>query len=390
MGWILAVVFELMREAGLYNAALEERTKAYRTTRYWRGKGVSPSLRDQDKMLKDIRADDPAFGAVAYQVSRGVLMRIDRAFAGFYRRVVAGQSPGFPRFKQVGRWNTLEIPDPYPGWLTRRGNRWQLKVKGLPVIWLTCSQEIGLDWRMTGITLTRRGRCIEVKVTYDAGEVPERCEPRTAVGVDMGVTDAVALSDGTLYPGSKPDLSDIERKQRRLSAAKKGSRQRRARRRILANARRKKRVKDRNWRHRMTTDIVRRADWIAIEDLRLANMTRSARGTLESPGRNVAQKAGLNRVLLEQGHGQTKEQLTYKAEWAGKWLDVVPPHFTSQACHACGVIDEESRNGKVYECRSCGFEDDADVNGASNVLSRSLAGVEVGVRPLPRRLREAA
>ena len=384
---LLVAVYELMRL--LYNGALDERVLVYRATRQWRGKGVSPTLREQERSLTAIRADDAAYEAVSLAVERGVLRRLDRAFAGFYRRVKAGQSPGFPRFKPASRWNTLEIDDPRAEMLKPSGDHLVFKAKGLPPLRLYGHREIP-DAPVKRILLTRRGPRLEAAIVCDMGDAPERCEPVTAVGVDMGVTDALALSDGTLYPGSKPDLGDIKRKQRRLSAAKRGSRQRRVRRRILANARRKKRVKDRNRRHRMTTEIVRKADWIAIEDLLLANMTRSARGTAESPGRNVAQKAGLNRAMREQGHGQTREHLTYKAEWAGKWLDVVPPHFTSQACHACGVIDEESRNGKVYECRSCGVEDDADVNGASNVLSRSLAGVGGRIRPLPRRLREAA
>ena len=383
----LAEVYELMR--ALYNGARDERIMVYRASRQWSGKGRSVSYEDQCGSLVALRASDSAYEAVASALERGVLRRIDRAFGGFCRRAMAGGKAGFPRHKSVARWRTLEIDDVYQGWLKRSGDHLVFNAKGMPPLCLYGHREIP-DAPVKSIRIMRRGRTLEAALVFDLGELPERCEPRTAIGVDMGVTDVVALSDGTRYEGAPSRSAEIERKQRRLARVKKGSRERRKRRRVLANAWRRKRVRDRNWRHRISTDIVRKADWIAIEDLSLANMVRSAKGTVDSPGKNVAAKAGLNRALREQGLGMMRSQFTYKAEWAGKWLSIVRPEFTSQACHVCGVIEKESRNGKVYECRSCGITDDADVNGACNVLARSLAGVELGVRPLPRRSLKAA
>ena len=102
-------------------------------------------------------------------------------------------------------------------------------------------------------------------------------------------------------------------------------------------------------------------------------MTASAAGTDENPGRNVAAKSGLNRSILEEGWGIIRNQLVYKAEWAGKQLVEVNPRHTSQTCSNCGVVDPESRQGKSYACRQCGLAIDADVNAAVNILKRAAS-----------------
>ena len=113
-----------------------------------------------------------------------------------------------------------------------------------------------------------------------------------------------------------------------------------------------------------------------MEDLPIANMTASARGTIENPGRNVKAKSGLNREIQSQTWGMLREQLRYKAEWAGREFVVVPAQHTSQRCSQCGVIAAANRQGKTYHCRSYGYVGDADVNAARNILARSLGGWE--------------
>ena len=133
-------------------------------------------------------------------------------------------------------------------------------------------------------------------------------------------------------------------------------------------------MKNRNECHRITTALVGHYGVIAIEDLPISNMTRSARGTVEEPGQNVAAKSGLNRSELEQTWGLIRQQLAYKAERAGRRLVLVDPKYTSQVCSDCGVTDAASRNGKVYQCRHCGMRMDADHNAAKNILRKAVAG----------------
>ena len=120
------------------------------------------------------------------------------------------------------------------------------------------------------------------------------------------------------------------------------------------------------------------------DDLAIRNMTASAAGTVENPGRNVAAKSGLNRSILEQGWGIIRNQLVYKAEWAGKQLVEVDPRRTSRICSGCGAVDPDSRQGKSYACRQCGLSIDADVNAARNILKRAVSS-PVGTSPKIRR-----
>lgn len=197
-----------------------------------------------------------------------------------------------------------------------------------------------------------------------------------AVGIDMGVTDRIALSSGETIHRRVVDRDGVVSKQRRLARCKKGSREWRKRKAILANAQGRERVRNRNACHRVTTAIVRNNGRIAVEALNTSGMTRSARGTVDNPGKNVAAKSGLNREILAQTWGILREQLRYKAEWAGREFVEVDPKYTSQRCSNCGVVDGLSRNGKVYACGRCGAVMDADVNAARNILARGFGGWE--------------
>lgn len=145
------------------------------------------------------------------------------------------------------------------------------------------------------------------------------------VGLDFDVTDRITLSTGETIPRRDADRQRIEEAQRRLARCRKGSREWRKRARVLTNLHSRAKVRHRNECHRITTDIVRRFDLIAIEDLAIRNMAASAAGTVENPGTNVAAKSGLNWSILEQGWGIIRNQLVYKAEWpVSNWSRLTP------------------------------------------------------------------
>ena len=211
-----------------------------------------------------------------------------------------------------------------------------------------------------------------------ASDVVESPQFSTASGnTPLVASDVVESPPSHKIKRRRVNRLNIAKKQQRLARCQRGSRERRKRARILANAHSRAKISNRNECHRITTNIIQRFGHIGIEALQIRNMTRSAKGTAEEPGKNVAAKSGLNREILTQTWGLIRQQLSYKAEWAGRQFVEVDPKYTSQACSRCGVIDAASRDKKDrknFTCRSCGHQQDADVNAAINILRRSLAG----------------
>jgi transposase len=251
--------------------------------------------------------------------------------------------------RQVNRrWSEVRIPK--VGWVRFRRSR------AVP------------DATSFRITLDRSGRWhVAFAVAPDPIGPPGTGE---VVGVDRGVAVSVVLSTGELLscPGLRPaEAVRLLRLQRRLVKAKRGSNRRG---RLKArSARLKAREADRrkDWAEKTSTDLARRFDLIRVEDLKIRQMARSARGTVENPGRNVRQKAGLNRGILAAGWGLMVSRLEDKAP--GR-VERVPAVYTSQRCSACGHVAQESRKSQAeFRCVACGHESNADVNAARNIAA---------------------
>ena len=354
----LETVLEMQRI--LYNAALQERRDAYRMA------GVSVSLFDQGKQFTQIRADDPAWAALHNQIGRGTLRRLDRAFAAFFRRLRTGETPGYPRFKGRAHFRCIEVGTPTPN-MVRRG---AVRVKGLPTLRFR-ERDLPPSADLRALRLVRLPTGWYADLAYAVVREALPPAPASAVGIDVGVTDRLALSTGETVPRRESGHETVARLQRPLARKARGSRRRRKAVAALARVRDRERVRNRNECHRITTDLVRRFDLIAVEDLPVRSLTRSARGTVEKPGTRVAAKAGLNREVLAQTWGVILWQLAYKAEWAGRTVVNVPPAGTSQTCSRCGLRDARSRSGKTFACAGCGWIGDADVNAARVILQRA-------------------
>ncbi len=118
---------------------------------------------------------------------------------------------------------------------------------------------------------------------------------------------------------------------------------------------------------------------VILEDLKVRSMTKSAKGTEEAPGKNVAAKSGLNRSILDQGWYEFKRQLKYKQEWAGGRVILVDPRNTSQTCSVCSHTAAENRQTQAhFECVSCGHAENADSNAAKNILAAGRAAIACG------------
>ncbi len=344
----------------LYNQALEERKTAYEEH------DETLSFYGQCKWLTQLRArNERGLGELSTGASRGMLKRLDEAFKSFFRRVKAGQTPGYPRFRPLGRCVTIDLTTISTG--TLKNGR--IKVKGFPRIKIHAHRELP-NTVPQSIRLTKRGRQWTASMVYEVEKAP--LEPSAkAVGIDLGVRKRMTLSDGTRHPRATRDWKAVRKLRRAIARGKKGSSTRRKRIAQLARLQRREFVQERNACHRATTEIIRANGLVAAERLKIRNMTRSAKGTVESPGKNVPQKGGLNREILSQNWSLLRSQLKYKAAWAGREYVEVDPKFTSQDCSRCHARNDPGRS-ETYRCAACGLVLDRDVNAAINILAAGV------------------
>ena len=287
----------------------------------------------------------------------------------------AGETPGFPRFKPRSRFRTIEL---YSGvdrfvQVNAAGTNADIRIKGLPAMRLRLHRPLP-DGQPLVIRITRTPRRVVASLVYGHMDPePAAAPPERPVGIDAGVVQRLTISDGRYVDRREFDRRRLIRLQRRVSRAKRGSASRRKKVRALAKEWQRIAERDRGDQHQLAAAIIRDYDFIAVEDLQIRNMVRSAAGTVEEPGHNVAAKSGLNRSILDQSWGRLYQKLEYKASSAGALFVRVPPQRTSQTCAECGVIDPTSRRSQaVFICTSCGHVANADVNAAAVILHRGL------------------
>jgi putative transposase len=331
----------------------------------WRpGRGAMPRFAERCRQLSEARAGSPWLAAGSVIVQQQAVRDHDQAmrnfFAGTHRR---------PAWRKAGRDEGFRIVAVKPGDV-RRLNRKMAGVRIPKAGWVRfrLSRPVPGDVKSFRVTMDRAGRW-HVAFAAIPGPVPAPGNGEVA-GVDRGVTVSAALSTGELLnvprlsPGHQQRLARLQRK---LARARKGSKRRGKVK--LAIARLKAREADarKDWCEKVSTGLARRFDVIRVEDLRIANMTRSARGTAGQPGRNVRQKAGLNREIAASGWGLLVKRLEDKAP--GR-VEKVNPAYTSQRCSACGHVDGKSRESQAdFRCTACGFAANADVNAAINIAA---------------------
>jgi transposase len=299
-----------------------------------------------------------------------------------------GNPAGRPSWRKAGRHEGFRIVGRGRQWDVRRVSRhvgqvWVPKAGWVRFRWSRTVPEGAKSYR---VTMDRAGRWhIAFAVIPEPVPAPGHGQ---VVGIDRGVAVSAALSTGEMLhvPAlTARERTRLRRLERKLARARRGS-ERRGRVR-LAIARLRARETDRrtDWAEKMSTDIVRRFDVIRVEDLQIGNMTRSAKGTRGDPGRNVRQKAGLNREILRSGWGLLVRRLKDKAP--GR-VEKIKPHYTSQRCSACGQVDRDSRESQaLFRCTACGFACNADVNAAKNIAAGhavTARGGDGAARPVNR------
>lgn len=277
------------------------------------------------------------------------------------------------------RWwrGSFRFPDPTQiGEPIRLNRRWgELRLPKLGRVRFRWSRALGGTIR--NATVLQEGDQWFVSLCVDEGRRETMPNGLPPVGIDRGVVIAVATSDGQClsFAGVRGgEQQRMKRLQQQLARQQKGSHRRRATRRaigrVLERVRHRRMDFAQQTAHQLTTDH----GLVVIEDLRVQAMTRSARGSVEQPGRNVAQKAGLNRAILDKVWGSLRRALEWQGNKNGCAVMGVAAAYTSQTCSACGYTAAESRESQAdFRCVSCGYKDNADVNAAKNILAAGLA-----------------
>ena len=290
------------------------------------------------------------------------LKDLERAYANFFAK-----RADFPRFKKKGQHDSFRYPDPKQIKLDQGNSRLFLPKLG----WLHYRNSREVLGTVKNVTV--RQSCGTWFVSIQTEREVERPMPQgIAVGIDMGVARFATLSDGTFYApvnSFKRHETRLRKAQQALSRKVKFSNNgKKAKARLQRIHARIGNVR-RDYLHKTSTTISKNHAMVCIEDLPVRNMSKSAAGTIEQPGRNVSAKSGLNKSILDQGWFEFRRQLDYKLAWLGGWLVAVPPQNTSRTCPCCGHVSADNRQTQArFACVECGFEENADVVGAINVL----------------------
>ncbi len=292
------------------------------------------------------------------------LKDLERAYSNFFAK-----RADFPRFKKKGQGDSFRYPDPKQIKLDQGNSRIFLPKLG----WLRYRNSRDVLGAMKNVTVSQNSGKWFVSVQTER-EVEQPVASGDAVGIDMGIARFATFSDGSFVAplsSSRRHETRLRRYERALSRKVKfSSNWNKAKAKVqrihsrIGNARR-------DFLHKTTTAISQNHAMVCIEDLQVRNMSRSAAGTLDAPGRNVRAKSGLNKSILDQGWFEFRRQLDYKLAWRGGYLVAVPPQNTSRTCPRCGHVSADNRKTQAqFLCVACGFEENADVVGAINILSR--------------------
>jgi putative transposase len=343
----------------VWNLALEQRRNHWRN--YQARTGNNLNYVTQARELTALRAEVDFIREGSQTAQQYALKALDDA----YRRAFKGLG-GFPQPKKKGvndafTFHGREVL------VERLNHRWG-RVRLPKIGWVKFRMTRDVEGKMNEATVSRTALGWQISIgckidrnTLDVGG---------AVGIDRGVAVPLMLSDGTAYrlPEAVALLDRRIRKAQRIASRRKrgSNRCRKAQRRVAALSAKRARIR-KHWAHETTTEIARKSGTVVIERLRTKDMTKSASGTIAQPGKNVAQKRGINRAILNVGWHQVETMLFYKAFRVVK----VDPRHTSQTCSACGVVDSRSRESQSsFVCYSCGHRSNADLNAAINILQR--------------------
>jgi putative transposase len=366
-------LYPTKRQQRLLTQTLEECRWVYNQTLAlrrdtWQQTGRSLRLYDTQKYLPRWKEERPALQSVHSQVLQNVQVRVDGAFNAFFRRVRAGEQPGYPRFKSAGRYDSLTYPQ-YGNGARLAGSTLTLsKVGALAVV-----LHRPVEGQVKTVTLRRTATgkwyaCLSCEV---AGPPPTAAVPDTAVGVDVGLAAFATLSTGEQVANPRffrREERALAQAQRRL-AAEQGPDKRARRRRVVGRIHERIAQRRADFAHQVARRLVNRFGLVVFEALNTVGLL---------------QHHGLAKSIADAAWGQLVTYTAYKAAEAGRRVVLVDPRYTSQMCSRCGRLVAKELGVRIHECPHCGLVLDRDQNAALNILRLGLQslGVSPGSPPL--------
>ncbi|MEH8114127.1 transposase [Gallibacterium anatis] len=299
------------------------------------------------------------------QVLQQSLKDLESAFKNFFQ-----QRADFPKFKKKGLKERFRFPQGCK--LEQQNNRLYLPKIG----WVRYRNSRDIVGEIKNVTVSQKCGHYFVSIqTEFEYEIPTH--KGGEIGIDMGVARFATLSNGEFFEplnAFKTDKGKLAKLQRQLKNKVKFSQNWQKLKAKIAKLHHKIANCRKDFLHQTSSKISKNHAMIYIEDLQVSNMSKSAKGTAETPGKNVAAKSGLNQAILDQSWFEFRRQLDYKTQWQGGFLVAVPAQNTSRTCPCCGHVAKENRQTQAnFECVECGYTENADVVGALNVLGRGRA-----------------
>lgn len=347
--------FMLWQARKVYNFALEKRIEAYQE------RGETLGKYTLEKMVGEWRRNEPeTIGQLPYDTAAASVFRLDKAFQAFFRRLKAGEKPGFPKFKGRDFFTSLEYRYGRGIKLIPEGNDVaRLRIMNVGVVRVIFHRPLPDDCKIKHVVVKRKGvhwyACLMIERQAEA-----HIQHAPPVGIDVGIKTRLALSDGTMIDSPKwlrDSEAELRRLHRKLSRAKRGSNNRAAVKKRVAKLHEHVANQRNHWWQEVTTWLVEHYGLIAIEDLTLKFMT---------------QNKHLSKSAHDAGLGNLALMLDYKAKARGVSVIMVNPAYTTQRCSQCGYTEAKALSERVHRCVSCGLELDRDVNAARNILQCAL------------------
>jgi putative transposase len=337
----------------LYNKLLEKTIASYKEKR------TKVSMSQLNRFLKEIIAEDKSYLQLYSQTRQEIFIRIQKAYKNFFRRLRSkSKKVGFPRFKSKDRYNSLTYPQDNGSFTIEKG---RLRVSRIGT--MRIEQHKTIEGTVKTLTIKKEGRDYYAIFTVIKKVEPPEIKNINPVGIDLGLTNFIALSDGKTI--QKPKF--FKKKEKRIAKWQKivARRNKGSKRRDNARSRLQEEWRDvtrqsNDFIHKLS-DILVKSGYTSfvVEKLQIQNMTKSHRLA------QSIQYASWNRFV---------NFLSYKAESAGMKVTEVNPKDTTKECSSCGNIKDMPLDERIYICDNCGLQMDRDVNAAMNILKRAREG----------------
>jgi putative transposase len=331
--------------------------------------GKTINYYDQANQLPDIKEVREEYRDIHSQVLQDVLRRVDKAMKAFFRRVKAGEKPGYPRFQGRNRYDSFCYPQ--GGYSLTADNRICLSKIG--------SIKVKLHREIIGTiktaTIKREGDAWYIVFSCEAEPLPKLPYTDEAIGIDLGLTHFATLSTGDTIDNPR-HFRRAEKKlakaQQKLARKKKGSNRRKKAGRLVGKIHRKVRRQRQDFLHKQSRQLVNTYEMLVFEDIKPANLSKRPKPKQDENGtylpNGASAKGGLNKSINDAGWSQFIAMCEYKAESAGISVVRVDPRYTSQICSGCGTVKKKDLSERWHSCE-CGTELDRDHNAALNILA---------------------